>query len=177
MSAAWGALWAVAGVLIGVVTGLLPGRPLEWVLDPWAALAVPGFLGGMIFSAVLGTVQPRRRVEDTPVARLLLCGATTGLVLGVFPLLVSTPTTRVPLGILVIGTAGTAIVLSALSAVVSAAFFRRLCDRRGRARPPARVPAHGDPDRTATREMSIAASERNTVPRAIGWPDGAGPDP
>src|SRR4051794_12404456 len=65
MGVTWAAAWAVTGVLIGVTSVLLPGLPWNAFFDvfdaPLPALAIPGFVGGAIFSLVLGVVGRRRR--------------------------------------------------------------------------------------------------------------------
>lgn len=66
----WAAGWAVAGVLTGVASLLLPGLPWDSffkVFDaPLPALALPGFIGGAIFSAVLIVAEGRRGFYGFP---------------------------------------------------------------------------------------------------------------
>ena len=50
------------GALIGIISGFL-GIPEESVLDPWIALATPGFVGGVIFSAVLRLAEGGRPIQ------------------------------------------------------------------------------------------------------------------
>ena len=57
----------------------------EWALvDAWpTALAIPGFLGGAVFSAVLRIAEGRRRFDELSLPRFGAWGAVTGLLLGV----------------------------------------------------------------------------------------------
>jgi hypothetical protein len=90
MGVTWALGWAVFGLLIGVTSKLLPGLPW-WdaffrVFDaPLPALAVPGFVGGVIFSAVLGVVGRRRRFDELSIPRFAAWGAVGGLLLSMVP--------------------------------------------------------------------------------------------
>ena len=58
MGVTWAVGWAIAGVLIGITSNLLPGLPWHYFFDvfdaPLPALAIPGFVGGVLYSIVLG---------------------------------------------------------------------------------------------------------------------------
>lgn len=90
MGLTWAAGWALAGMLIGVVSKLLPGLPW-WnaffrVFDaPLPALAIPGFVGGALFSAVLGIAGRRRRFDELSLPRFAAWGAMGGLLLSLVP--------------------------------------------------------------------------------------------
>ena len=90
MGLTWAAAWAILGLLIGVTSVLLPGLPW-WdaffdVFDaPLPALAVPGFIGGAIFSVVLGIAGRRRRFGELSLPRFTAWGAVGGLLLGLLP--------------------------------------------------------------------------------------------
>ena len=90
MGVTWAAAWAVFGLLIGVTSVLLPGLPW-WdrffdVFDaPLPALAVPGFIGGAIFSIVLGVAGRRRRFDELSLPRFAAWGAVGGMLLGLLP--------------------------------------------------------------------------------------------
>ena len=90
MGVTWAAGWAVGGVLIGVTSRLLPGLPW-WdaffrVFDaPLPTLAVPGFIGGVIFSAVLGIAGRRRRFDELTLPRFAAWGVVGGLLLSLVP--------------------------------------------------------------------------------------------
>ncbi len=64
MGLTWAAGWALFGLLIGVTSILLPWLPWELFFDvfdaPLPALAIPGFVGGVLFSRVLGIAGRRR---------------------------------------------------------------------------------------------------------------------
>jgi hypothetical protein len=89
MGLIWAAGWALAGVLIGVASMLLPGLPWDSffaVFDaPLPALAIPGFCGGVFFSAVLGIAGRRRRFRELSLPRFAAWGAVGGLLLILFP--------------------------------------------------------------------------------------------
>jgi hypothetical protein len=89
MGVTWAAAWAVVGLLIGVTSLLLPGLPWDAffaVFDaPLPALAVPGFVGGAIFSVVLGVAARHRRFEQLSMPRFALWGALGGVLLGLVP--------------------------------------------------------------------------------------------
>ncbi len=89
MGLAWAAGWAVFGVLIGVTSVLLPGLPWDAffkVFDaPLPALAIPGFLGGALFSIVLGIAGRRRRFEELSLPRVAAWGAAGGLLVSLVP--------------------------------------------------------------------------------------------
>ena len=85
----WALAWAIGGVLIGVASNVLPFLPWDAffkVFDaPLPALAVPGFIAGVLFSIVLGLVAHRRRFSELSVSRFALLGALGGLLLSLVP--------------------------------------------------------------------------------------------
>lgn len=101
MGFTWAAGWALAGVLIGVSSRLLPWLPWNAVFDvfdaPLPALAVPGFVGGVLFSVVLGIAGRRRRFEELSLGRVAAWGAVGGLLLAL------TPAALVAVGLATIG--------------------------------------------------------------------------
>jgi hypothetical protein len=88
MGLTWAVGWAVAGLLIGVTSILLPGL-LDFFFEvfdaPLPAMAVPGFFGGVFFSAVLGIAGGRRRFRELSLPRFAAWGALGGLLLTLFP--------------------------------------------------------------------------------------------
>ena len=113
----WAAGWALVGVLIGVSSLLLPGLPWDRFFEvfdaPLPALAVPGFVGGAIFSVVLGFVARRRRFSELSLPLFAVCGAVGGL------LLAQIPNTMVALGL---GTPAEGVNLWRLTMMVSGPF-------------------------------------------------------
>lgn len=89
MGLTWAAAWALAGMMIGVASILLPGLPWDLffrVFDaPLPAMAVPGFFGGVFFSMVLGIAGRRRRFSELSLPRFAAWGAAGGLLLTLFP--------------------------------------------------------------------------------------------
>jgi hypothetical protein len=85
----WATGWALAGMLIGVASKLLPGLPWDWFFEvfdaPLPALAVPGFFGGVFFSMVLGIAGRRHRFRELSLPRFAAWGALGGLLLILFP--------------------------------------------------------------------------------------------
>jgi hypothetical protein len=74
----------------GVTSKLLPWSPVVdaffKVFDaPLPALAIPGFVGGALFSAVLGIAGRRRRFDELSLPRFAAWGALGGLLLSLVP--------------------------------------------------------------------------------------------
>lgn len=134
MGVTWAAGWAIVGVLIGVTSKLLPGLPWDAFFEvfdaPLPALAIPGFLGGALFSVVLGIAGRRRRFSELSLPRFGAWGAVGGLLLSVLPgamvavgLATPAPGVDMWLGTAVI--AGPFALLSAASAAGSLALARK----------------------------------------------------
>ena len=89
MGLTWAAGWAVAGLLIGVSSVLLPWLPWDaffQVFDaPLPALAIPGFVGGVLFSLVLAVAGGRQRLDELSLPRVAGWGALGGLMLVLVP--------------------------------------------------------------------------------------------
>jgi hypothetical protein len=89
MGLTWAVAWALFGLLIGVSSVLLPFLPWERFFDvfdaPLPALGVPGFVGGVIFSIVLGIAGRRRRFDELSLPRFAAWGAVGGLLLSLVP--------------------------------------------------------------------------------------------
>lgn len=83
MGLAWAIGWGFAGGLIELASNL--GIHLPWfsLIDMWPqTLAIPGFLGGVIFSVVLRVAAGRRRFEELSVRRFAVWGAVAGALVG-----------------------------------------------------------------------------------------------
>jgi hypothetical protein len=91
MGLTWALGWAVAGLLIGVSSKLLPFLPWDSFFEifdaPLPAMAVPGFVGGVLFSMVLGIAGRSRRFSELSLPRFAALGALGGLLLTLFPFL------------------------------------------------------------------------------------------
>ena len=90
MGLTWAIAWALTGILIGVASILLPWLPW-WddffrVFDaPLPAMAWPGFVGGVLFSVVLGIAGRRRSFHELSLPRFTAWGAAGGLLLSTVP--------------------------------------------------------------------------------------------
>jgi hypothetical protein len=97
--------------------------PAGKIGDVWpTVLALPGFIGGIAFSALLWVAEGRRRFDEVSLARMVGWGVVTGLVLGLL-------TIPAKVGDVSPGAAGMIGIMTALSAVAalgSAVFFRLL---------------------------------------------------
>lgn len=89
MGLTWAVGWALGGLAIGVASVLLPFIPWDAffrVFDaPLPALALPGFIGGTLYSLVLGVAAHNRRFADLSLSRVTLWGGLGGLLLGLVP--------------------------------------------------------------------------------------------
>ena len=81
----------IAGVLLGVTSLLFPALPwapfFELFDAPLPALAIPGFVGGVLFALVLGIAARRRRFDELSLPRFAAWGAVGGVLLGLVPAL------------------------------------------------------------------------------------------
>ena len=112
----WAVVWAPIAVLIGT-TIIDPDNSMDemWVLIG----AYPGFLCAVVFSAVVAIAERGRRLYELLVPRAVMWGALAGVIVGVFPFTVGTPTSRIPLWQLGAAVIGSITLMSALSAVGS----------------------------------------------------------
>lgn len=118
MGVTWAAGWAIVGLLIGLSSLLFPALPWDAFFDvfdaPLPALAVPGFVGGALFSVVLGIAGRHRRFDELSLPRFAAWGALGGLLLTVVP------ATMVALGLATVSSEGMG--LWPLTAVIGAPF-------------------------------------------------------
>lgn len=130
---AWAVVWAPIAVVIGT-TIVDPDNSMD---EMWPAIgAYPGFLCAVIFLALLGIAERGRRLDELSLARAGAWGALAGVIVGVFPLAVATPTSSVPLWELGFAIIGSITVMSVLSSVGSALLARMAKKRQLRdARP------------------------------------------
>ena len=140
MGLTWAFGWAVAGLLIGVSSLVLPGLPWDALFEvfdaPLPALAVPGFFAGVFFSAVLGIAARRRRFSELSLPRFAAWGALGGLLLILFPFalvavgLASREGSDIGTGQILAVITPLFLLLSALSASVTL-IIARAAERRG----------------------------------------------
>jgi hypothetical protein len=115
MGVAWAAVWAPLAVLIGLIVD--PDGSMD---EMWVAVgAYPGFLGGVVFSVVLGIAARRHGFEALSLSRVAAWGAVAGLLVGALPFAVGEPTSELPLGLLAAVVIGATTLLSAASAAGS----------------------------------------------------------
>lgn len=137
----WAVGWAVAGILIGVGSRLLPGLPwwdpfFEVFDAPLPAMAIPGFFAGALFSIVLGIAARRRRFDELSLPGFTAWGALGGLLLLALPFalvavgLASREGSDIGAAQILAAIGGPFVVLSALSAAVTLTLARRAEDRQ-----------------------------------------------
>jgi peptidoglycan/LPS O-acetylase OafA/YrhL len=87
MGLTWAIVWAPVALLIGLIVD-----PTDSMDEMWPMIgALPGFLGGVVFSAVLGFAANRRKLGDLSIRKVALWGAGAGLIVGVVPFFLGTP--------------------------------------------------------------------------------------
>jgi hypothetical protein len=127
MGLTWAVVWAPAAVLLGLIVD--PDGSMD---EMWPAIgAYPGFLGGVVFSAVLAVAARRRGFGALSLARVAGWGAAAGLVVGALPFAIGSSTSQLPTWLLGGVVIATTTVLSAASAAASLAIARR-AERRAR---------------------------------------------
>ncbi len=133
MGLTWAVGWALFGVLIGVTSVLLPGLPWDLFFEvfdaPLPALAIPGFVGGALFSTVLGIAGRRRRFDELSLPRFGAWGAVGGLLLSLVPVAMTavglaSAAPGVDLWLITAAISGPMALLSAVSATGSLALAR-----------------------------------------------------
>jgi hypothetical protein len=125
MGLTWAAAWGMAAVLIGMAVD--PDGSMD---EMWVAIgAYPGFLGGVVFSAVLAMAARRRRLDELSLPRVAGWGAAAGLLVGSVPFVLGDPISEHPVWLLGGVVIGSITLLSALSAAGSLA-LARMAERR-----------------------------------------------
>lgn len=121
MGLAWAVVWAPVAVLIGT----LIVDPDDSMDEMWVVVgAYPGFLCGALFSAGLGIADGRRRLDELSLSRVGAWGAASGLLVGLLPFVLGTPSSQRPLWFWAAVIIGPVTLLSAVSAIVSALLAR-----------------------------------------------------
>lgn len=132
-------LSGVRGTVLMILTwtvgwGLGFGGLIELFVDPsgaiedvWpTALAIPGFIGGAVFSALLRIAERRRSFDEVSFARFALWGVATGLALAGLAVATGVGSSR-PLAVAAM--VGITIALGAVAAIGSAVFVRLLAKK------------------------------------------------
>lgn len=132
MGLTWAAVGFLAGMGMELVHNLWP-NPLGSAVDIWpAALAYPGFLGGVAFSAVLGIAGGRRRFDELSLPGVAAWGALGGLLVSLIPaamVALGWATPNVPLWQITIALLGPFTLGGAIAASGSLALARMAEDR------------------------------------------------
>ncbi len=175
MGVSWATAWVAVGLLIGVSSVLFPAFPWDAFFDvfdaPLPALAIPGFIGGALFSVLLGIAGRRRRFEQLSLPTFTAWGALGGLLLGLVP------TAMVAAGLATLGPqfhgplqlaaviAGPLTLLSAASASATLLVARRAAKKsfpEGGAHAAGLHDANGDPHALATDDAVHACRGRGS---------------
>jgi hypothetical protein len=124
----WAVAWAPLGVLFGVIVD-----PNDSMDEPWIAVgAYPGFLCGVLFCAALWIVDRRRRLDEWPLSRAGLWGGVSSLMLMLIlsSSFLGTPNTEHLFWRWRFMIFAAIVLLSVISAVVSAQVAKRVADKR-----------------------------------------------
>jgi hypothetical protein len=94
--------------------------PSGEIVDIWfTAMAIPGFIGGVLFSALLRIAEGHRRFDEVSPARFVMWGVVTGVLVGLLAVSRGVMSVLSPAAVIGIATA-----LGFVAAVGSALFFR-----------------------------------------------------
>lgn len=116
---AWAVVWAPIAVLLGVFV-IDPDNSMD---EMWFVVgAYPGFLCGVIFSALRGLGEGRRRLDELSLPRAGTWAAVSGVLVGALPFALGTQNPDNPawLGIAVVGSIALLSVVSAVGSVLLA---------------------------------------------------------
>lgn len=119
---AWAVIWAPVAVLVGLLVDADGSMDEMWV----AIGAYPGFICGLLFSALLWIAERHRRIDELSLLRVAGWGAVAGLLVSLLPLAVAEPTGAwgLPRWLLAVVIIASITLLSTASAVGSAVLFR-----------------------------------------------------
>lgn len=82
MGLTWALVWAPVGILVGLIVDPDDSMDEMWVLIG----AYPGFLCGVVFSAVLVAAARHRRFEELSLPRFAAWGAVAGVLVAMLPI-------------------------------------------------------------------------------------------
>lgn len=120
-----GITWALGWAPFGVPVALIVD-PTNRLDEPWLLIfAIPGFIGGVCFSAVVANRGRGHTLLDLRPRRVALWGAGAGLVTGTVPFLIGEPAGNVSVPLLATVVIGTVGALSAVSAAGSLLLAQR----------------------------------------------------
>lgn len=123
----WAFIYALPAVPIEGLSNVGIDFSFTHAVDMWPqTLGIPGFIGGLIFGALLAIAGHLRGFEELSVGRLAAWGTVAGLLLGGFVMLMVVPE---PLHVTA-WIVGVATVLGALAGPLSALVFRYIASRR-----------------------------------------------
>ena len=90
-AATWAVAWAGAALSIGVLSVVAPALPLGWFFEvfdgPLPAMAMPGFVGGLCYAAVVRLAGRKRPLREIGLGEVALWGVGGGLLLSAIPAL------------------------------------------------------------------------------------------
>lgn len=116
-----GLIWAVAWAPVAVIVGTRIIDPDNSMDEMWWMIgAMPGFLSGVVFSAVLSKFARRRKLAELSIPHVAAWGGLAGAAIGVLPFILGDTGGRPWIG-LAAGVIGSFATLSALSAAGSLA--------------------------------------------------------
>ena len=155
MGLTWAIVGFVAGMGIELIHNIWP-NPVGSAVDIWpAALAYPGFLGGVAFSVVLGIAGRRSRFDELTLPGVAAWGAVGGLLVSLVPaamVALGLATPNVPLWKLTVALAGPFTIGGAIAASGSLTLARMAED--GESLPSSRDVA----------DVELTAAERRELP-------------
>jgi len=124
---AWAVVWAPLAGLAGLLID--PDGSMD---EMWVAIgAYPGFLCGVVFTALVAFAEGRRRLGELALSRVGAWGAAAGVLVGVLPFTIGESTSRLPVWQLAAIVIGSLTLLSAGSAIGSAMLVRYAARRQG----------------------------------------------
>lgn len=129
MALTWAIFWGITGAVIAVVSGLF-GIPDGVGLDPWIALATPGFFGGIIFYIVFQVAEGDSPFYTLSFPRLAFLGVITGSIMAVLPFLLGSSNVDISPWILFVMILGMTTSISAVAAVATGVLFKQLTNRK-----------------------------------------------